>query len=65
MDNIISTLSENDCIRIASNDAFLEKSNQEERISSLPYNFMGTLIYFTISTDSFEDKEFVEDLNFG
>ena len=48
MDNIISTLSENDCIRIASNDAFLEKSNQEERISSLPYNFMGTLIYFTI-----------------
>lgn len=65
MDNIICTLSNNDCIRIASNDAFLEKSHIEEKVSPLHYNFKGTLIYFTISTDSFEDKEFVGDLNFG
>lgn len=65
MDNIVSTMAPLDIIRIVSNKALLIKSKNKEYVFSLPYDFRGTLIYFTISTDSFEDKEFLGDLNFG
>lgn len=65
MDNIVSTMAPLDIIRIVSNKALLIKSKSKEYVFSLPYDFKGTLIYFTISTDSFEELEFIEQLNFG
>lgn len=65
MDNIVSTMSKRDIIRIISNKAFLVKSKSKEYVFSLPYDFKGTLIYLTVSTNSFEDLEIIDKLNFG
>lgn len=65
MDNIVSTMSKRDIIRIISNKAFLVKSKSKEYVFSLPYDFKGTLIYLTVSTNSFEDLEIIDELNFG
>ena len=65
MDNIVSTMAPLDIIRIVSNKAFLIKSKSKEYVFPMPYDFMGTLIYFTISTDSFEELEIIDELNFG
>jgi len=54
-----------DTLRIISNDAFLSKSQNKEEVVKLPYEFKGTLIDFTISTDSFDDLEIIDELNFG
>ena len=65
LDNIVSTMSSKDSMRIISNDAFLSKSQNMEKVDPLPYNFKGTLIDFTISTDSFDELEIIDELNFG
>ena len=61
LDSIISTLSENDILRIVSNRGMLKSSgNRDINIYDLDFEFKGTLIYFEISTDSFPIKE-IED----
>ena len=65
LDNIVSTMTSKDTMRIISNDAFLFKSQNKEEVVPLPYEFKGTLIDFTISTDSFDELEIIEELNFG
>lgn len=65
LDNIVSTMTSKDTMRILSNDALLFKSQNKEEVVPLPYDFKGTLIDFTISTDSFDELEIIEELNFG
>lgn len=65
LDNIVSTMTSKDTMRIISNDAFLFKSQDMEKVIRLPYDFKGTLIDFTISTDSFEELEIIDEFNFG
>ena len=63
MDNIASMMSENDSMHIVSNDAILLKSPKREYTAQLPFSFKGTLIYMTISQNSFEDIEIIEQFN--
>ena len=65
LDNIVSTMTAKDTMRIISNDASLTKSQNREEVVKLPYDFKGTLIDFTISTDSFDELEIIDELNFG
>ena len=65
LDNIVSAMTPKDTLRIISDDAFLSKSQNKEEVVKLPYEFKGTLIDFTISTDSFDDLEIIDELNFG
>ena len=65
MDNIVSTMTSKDTMRILSNDALLFKSQNKEEVVRLPRDFKGTLIDFTISTDRFDELEIIEELNFG
>ena len=65
LDNIVSTMTSKDTMRILSNDALLFKSQNKEEVVPLPYDFKGTLIDFTISTDGFDELEIIEELNFG
>lgn len=66
MDNIVSTLSENDPFYIVSNQASLYKQGYESDAitEKLKYNFSGTLIYFTISTKVLEEEETLEEFTF-
>ncbi len=59
MDNIVNTMSEEDVMHIISNEAVLTKvgGHQPAETKKVPYDFHGTLIYFTISIHDFEDQE--------
>ena len=65
MENIVNTMSSSDTMRIMSNKAFMIKSKSKENVTPLSYDFKGTLIHFTISTNSFEDIDIIDELNFG
>lgn len=64
MQNIISTMTSLDEIRIVSNSAMLYRYNDHNEIYELPFNFGGTLIYMTIHIDSFEDEEILTTFEF-
>lgn len=63
MDNIASMMSEKDSMHIVSNNAILLKNSKKEIALPLPFDFRGTLIYMTISQESFEDIEYIEQFN--
>lgn len=65
MEYIVNTMSSSDIMRIISNKAILIKSKSYEDVTPLSYDFKGTLIHFTISADSFEDMDIINELNFG
>ena len=64
MDNVVSTMGEKDILRIVSNRAFLLKTKEREVTYSLHFDFQGTLIYFTVPTDSFETEEIIDQFTF-
>ena len=64
MQNIISTMTYLDDLRIVSNNAMLYRYNDYNEMYELPFNFGGTLIYMTIHIDSFEDEEILTSFEF-
>lgn len=63
LDNVVSALSNEDTLRIVSNEALLFISGKEITSYKAPFNFKGTLIYFDTSIDSFEKEEFLEEFS--
>lgn len=59
LDNVISSLANNDILRIVSNRALMlcpaDKTNI--KLFSLDFDFSGTLLYFDVSVDSFMQEE--------
>ena len=64
MENILSTMTKKDTMRIVSNHAILYQHDSEKRLYDLEYNFQGTLLYMTIHIDSFPDEEIVDSFTF-
>lgn len=64
MDNVVSTMGDKDILRIVSNRALLLKTKEKEFTYSLNFEFKGTLIYFTVPTDSFETEEIIDQITF-
>jgi hypothetical protein len=60
LDNILSTLSTDDRLRIISNSGFLYAIGQKIRTFDLDFCFNGTLIYYELSIAKFEDLEINE-----
>ena len=61
LDNICSSLGDNDSFRMISNSALLYQHNGKIKTFNLKnFYFQGTLIYFDFSTDNFEDEEAIE-----
>ena len=67
LDNVLCSLGNNDIIRIFSNNARLECSGKKDNVSTFPTDieFNGTLIEFEISTDSFLQREDIEEAGIG
>lgn len=67
LDNILSTLTNNDVFRIVSNKSILycfgEKSNAKTK--KLDFDFKGTLIYFEVSTASFPINSLEDEVIIG
>ena len=59
LDNVVSSLSGCDCLKIVSNKAELRCAANKNPISIFPLNFdfTGTLVYFEVSIDSFPLEE--------
>lgn len=64
MNNVLQTMGEKDILRIVSNRGFLLKTRERELVQYLHFEFKGTLIYFTVPIDSFEDEEILEQITF-
>ena len=64
MDNVVSTMGEKDILRIVSNKALLLKTKEKEITYPLDFDFKGTLIYFTVPIDNFEDEEIIDQITF-
>jgi len=64
LNSLMSTLSENDTLRIVSNKGILNSTGgtKDIIINDLNFEFKGTLIYFDISTNSFPLKEFEDEI---
>jgi len=66
LDNVASTLKKGDMMRIVSNQALLhildDKSNI--KIFDLDFDFNGTLIYFEVLIENFEEEEMLDDFSF-
>jgi len=60
LDNILSTLSADDRLRIISNSGFLYAIGQKIKTFDLDFCFNGTLIYYELSIAKFEDLEINE-----
>jgi hypothetical protein len=65
LDNVASALQKDDTMRIVSNQALLRILDNKSNVKSyeLDFDFKGTLIYFEISIDSFEEEEILEDFS--
>jgi anti-sigma regulatory factor (Ser/Thr protein kinase) len=55
--NIINAISENDALRIFSNQGMLYATGEHKKTFSSAYNFAGTLIYYEMSLSHFPDLE--------
>lgn len=64
MENIISSMTTKDEMRIISNHAMLYRHNDKNNLYELPYNFQGTLLYVTIHIDSFVEEEIMDTFTF-
>ena len=64
MENILSTMTNEDNMRIISNHAMLYHHNTISQLIDLNFNFKGTLLYMTIHIDSFPDEEIIESFTF-
>lgn len=64
MDNVVETMGQKDILRIVSNRGLLLKSKERETAYYLDFDFKGTLIYFTVPIDSFEEEEILEQITF-
>lgn len=68
LDNVISTLSNESTLRIASNTAILICIKKEELVETktynLSFNLKGTLIYFDLPISSFEKAEINDEYTF-
>lgn len=64
MQNILSTMTEDDSMRIVSNHAMLYHHDNRNEVYDLDYNFRGTLLYMTIHIDSFADEEIMDTFTF-
>ncbi len=64
MENVVSTMGDKDILRIVSNRALLLKTKEREIVYPLSFDFEGTLIYFTVPIDSFENEEIIDQFTF-
>lgn len=64
MQNIISTLTESDELRIISNHIMLYYHDNDRQLYSWEYDFKGTLLYMTIQVSSFPDEEIMDSFIF-
>lgn len=64
MQNILSTMTENDVMHIVSNSVMLYHQDNKNRLFDLDYNLRGTLLYMTIHIDSFADEEIIDTFTF-
>ncbi len=64
MENILSTMTKKDTIRIVSNHAMMYYQDGKRQLYDLDYNFIGTLLYMTINIDSFPDEEIMDSFTF-
>ena len=64
MENILSTMTKEDTMRIVSNHAVLYQHDRERQLYDLENNFQGTLLYMTIRIDSFPDEEIMDSFTF-
>ena len=64
MQNIMSTMTPSDEMRIISNHAMLYRHDNQNATYDLDYNFKGTLLYVTIHIDSFVDEEIIDTFTF-
>ena len=64
MENILSTMTNEDNMRIISNHAMLYHHNTTSQLIDLNFNFKGTLLYMTIHIDSFPDEEIIDSFTF-
>ena len=67
LDNILSSLTDEDVSRIVSNKAMIHYDGNRENIKifDLPFDFKGTLIYFEVSTHSFPENEVKDEISIG
>jgi hypothetical protein len=67
LDTVISNLTNNDTLRIVSNEGFLicYPNKNPVKVYPLDYDFKGTLIYFDLSTSEFEIEEIISGVNVG
>lgn len=63
LNNVISTLADDDTLRIVSNKALLFMLGKKCRVYDMSFDFGGTLIYFDVSIDSFPKEEILEDFS--
>lgn len=67
LDNVISNLLNKDRLRIVSNKALLLCHPNKDPIKyfELDFDFKGTLIYFEVSIDSFQEEDELSDMSIG
>ena len=61
LDNIRQCCTEDDYLWIISNKAALVVNGDIERVYDIGFNFVGTLLLYSISLSHFEDEEMVDD----
>ena len=63
LDNIRSSSTENDKMYLFSNRAYLAADNESVSVSTLDFDFRGTLINFGITLSHLPDKEYIDDFD--
>lgn len=61
--NIRSSCTDKDILWIVSNKAILAANSESERFIELGTDFVGTLVFYSMSLSHFEDEEVLEDFN--
>ena len=63
LDNIRSSCTENDKMYLFSNRAYLAADNESVSVSTLDFDFRGTLINFGITLSHLPEKEYIDDFD--
>lgn len=64
MQNILSTMTESDELRIVSNHVMLYHHNDNNQLYTWECDFKGTLLYMTVHVSSFTDEEIIDSYIF-
>ncbi len=62
--NIRLACTKRDALRIISNNGFLFADREKIESEATDFNFKGTLIYYELSLDHFEDEEIIANFEF-